>query len=132
MTNRFRRRRHVCAMTMTTTSRFRGLCLLAASLMAGAAASAKDIGSNLTLDSAALPGGLLCRVMPEKPELGFDLRFHAAYQVILPLKELAEVGSPLKVTITVTPRASEEPAEFVRWFRIPDFPQKNDWECSVG
>src|SRR5580658_6721062 len=32
---------------------------------------------------------LPCTIIPSKPALGFDLRFHAGYQVTVPLKELA-------------------------------------------
>src|ERR1700684_1140817 len=32
---------------------------------------------------------LPCTVTPSKPALGFDLKFHAGYQVTVPLKELA-------------------------------------------
>jgi hypothetical protein len=47
-------------------------------------------------DLAVLEGeqrkDLPCTVTPSKPALGFDLKFHAGYQVTVPLKELA--GAP--------------------------------------
>ena len=122
MTCQSRHRTYVIGMPIAIVWRLRGFCLLAISLMAGPAAGAKEIGRNLTRDSAAPSASLPCRVTPEKPDLGFDLRFHAAYHIRLPLKELDEVGSPVKVTITVTPARTEEAAEFVRWFRIPNIP----------
>src|SRR5690242_9060516 len=47
-------------------------------------------------DLAVLEAGeqrkdLICTVTPSKPALGFDLRFHAGYEVTIPLKEL--IGS---------------------------------------
>src|ERR1700676_3344902 len=51
-----------------------------------------------------------CQVTPDKPSLGFDLRFHADYRVRVPLKVLADVGGWLQVVVRVTPAAnSEEP-----------------------
>src|ERR1051326_2603269 len=44
-----------------------------------------------------------CTVVPSKPELGFDLRFHTSYSVTIPLKDLAGSGDQLRVLIRVTP-----------------------------
>src|ERR1700730_5518808 len=33
-----------------------------------------------------------CQVTPDKPSLGFDLRFHSDYHVTIPIKLLADVG----------------------------------------
>src|SRR4051812_37388451 len=40
---------------------------------------------------------LPCVVTPVKPQLGFDLKFHAGYEVSVPLKELA--GSENQLTM---------------------------------
>ena len=37
-----------------------------------------------------------CEVSPITPELAFDLRFHAGYQVSIPLKELAGNGNQVR------------------------------------
>src|SRR5712691_7806451 len=51
---------------------------------------------------------LSCQVTPDKPSLGFDLRFHSDYRVTVPIKVLADVGGWLQVVIRVTPAASRE------------------------
>ena len=40
------------------------------------------------LESGEQRKDLPCTVTPSKPTLGFDLKFHAGYQVTVPLKEL--------------------------------------------
>jgi len=47
-----------------------------------------------TSDAAILEAGearkdIPCTVTPVKPQLGFDLKFHAGYDVMVPLRELA-------------------------------------------
>jgi hypothetical protein len=59
------------------------------------------------LESAESRTDLACKVSPAKPGLGFDLRFHALYEVSIPLKELAGSGDQLRVLVRVTP--VEEP-----------------------
>src|SRR6266702_3566436 len=46
---------------------------------------------------------LPCNVTPSKPVLGFDLRFHAGYDVNVPLKELAGSDNLLTMVFRVTP-----------------------------
>jgi len=59
------------------------------------------------LESAEPRTDLACEVTHHKPEVAFDLRFHVAYRVTLPLKELSGSGDQLRVLIRVTP--SEKP-----------------------
>src|SRR5574341_1756697 len=49
------------------------------------------------LESEEKRTDLPCVVFPLKPELAFDLRFHAGYRVTIPLKELAGNGDQLRV-----------------------------------
>lgn len=62
---------------------------------------------------------LPCVVTPIKPFLGFDLRFHAGYEVTVPLKELA--GSEDLLSIIFRVRAGEDgvPVYFSQKFRVP-------------
>ena len=55
------------------------------------------------LESAEHRTDIPCEVSSVKPELAFDLRFHAAYRVVIPLKDLAGNGDQLRVLIRVTP-----------------------------
>lgn len=63
---------------------------------------------------------LPCNVTQRKPDLGFDLRFHAGFDVSVPLSEL--VGDPqiLTVVFRVTPTGSgDHTANFVQHFMVP-------------
>ena len=58
-------------------------------------------------DMAVLEAGeprkdLVCTVNPTKPVLGFDLRFHAGYEVTIPLKEMAGSENLLNIVFRVT------------------------------
>ena len=76
-------------------------------------------------DMAVLEAGetrkdLPCNVTPVKPQLGFDLRFHAGYEVAVPLKELA--GSENLLTIIFRVSSSnhkDEPIYFSHRVRVP-------------
>lgn len=62
-----------------------------------------------------------CTVTDRKPELGFDLRFHAGYDVTLPMNELAGSGELLTIVFRVYPQ--NEPrhaAYFVQHFHVPE------------
>jgi len=63
---------------------------------------------------------LPCSVNPVKPALGFDLRFHAGYEVGIPLKNLAGAENQLTMIFRVTPEAPKgEPAYFVQRVHVP-------------
>lgn len=63
---------------------------------------------------------LPCTVTPEKPVLGFDLRFHAGYDVTVPLKDLAGSDNQLTVLFRVTSGTrKDDPAYFVQHIRVP-------------
>ncbi len=63
---------------------------------------------------------LPCEVSPIKPVLGFDLRFHAGYEVSVPLKDLAGSENTLTMLFRVIPeRRPEDPIYFVHRMRVP-------------
>lgn len=76
-------------------------------------------------DMAVLSAGeirkdLPCVVNPIKPLLGFDLRFHAGYDVSVPLKELAGGDNILTMVFRVYPENHpERPAYFSHRMRVP-------------
>src|ERR1700685_4360095 len=43
----------------------------------------------VVLESDETRKDIPCTIAPQKPELGFDLRFHGGYQVTVPLRELS-------------------------------------------
>ncbi len=76
-------------------------------------------------DLAVLESGdqrkdLPCTVTPSKPILGFDLKFHAGYQVSLPLRELAGEENLLNVVFRVAPEDHpDDPVYFTQRLRVP-------------
>jgi hypothetical protein len=76
-------------------------------------------------DLAVLEAGearkdLACTVTPSKPALGFDLRFHAGYDVIVPLRDLAGSENSLNILFRVTPQNQpDRPIYFTQRIRVP-------------
>jgi len=63
-------------------------------------------------DMAALEAGeqrkdLACTVTPEKPLLGFDLKFHTGYTLEIPFRELEGPGNTLSILFRVIPKAGQ-------------------------
>lgn len=81
-------------------------------------------------DMAVLEGGdvrkdLPCNVTPAKPMLGFDLRFHAGYEVTVPLKELSGSENLLTILFRVTPsNHKDEPMYFTQRVRVPSIEEE--------
>ena len=72
------------------------------------------------LESAEQRKDLPCTVTPSKPVLGFDLKFHAGYQVTVPLKELAGTENALNIVFRVAPDTHpDEPVYFTQHLRVP-------------
>ena len=51
---------------------------------------------------------LACTVTPNKPELGFDLRFHGGFDVSVPLNELSGSENQLTILFRVIPDSHKE------------------------
>src|ERR1700683_1914980 len=63
---------------------------------------------------------LPCNVTPSTPALGFDLRFHAGYQVSVPLKELAGNENAINIVFRVSLQDHrDEPVYFTQHLRVP-------------
>jgi len=63
---------------------------------------------------------LPCTVIPSKPNIGFDLRFHAGFEVSVPLRELAGGDNLLTILFRVTPDShKDEPVYFSQRVRVP-------------
>jgi len=63
---------------------------------------------------------LPCTLTPVKPVLGFDLRFHAGYEITVPLRELSGNGDMLTVIFRVAPgTAKDSPIYFNQKFTVP-------------
>jgi hypothetical protein len=77
-------------------------------------------------DLAVLEAGetrkdLACTVTPAKPTLGFDLRFHAGYEVTIPLKDLGGAGeNALNILFRVERQEHrDQPVYFAQHIRVP-------------
>jgi hypothetical protein len=79
----------------------------------------------LTSDAAVLETeetkrDLPCTVTQVKPILGFDLRFHTGYDIVLPLRELAGEGDLLTIVFKVTSNnAADAPSYFSQKYNVP-------------
>ena len=61
-----------------------------------------------------------CSVSPVKPALGFDLKFHAGYDVTLPMADLAGAENLLTILFRVIPVSHpERPTYFFQRIRVP-------------
>ena len=96
-------------------------------------------GLNLmNTDLAVLEAGdvrkdLPCTVTPVKPVLGFDLRFHAGYEVTVPLKDLAGTENKLTILFRVRPENhKDEPVYFVQHIHVPSIEDDAKGDATLG
>jgi len=76
---------------------------------------------------------LNCTVTPEKPILSFDLKFHAGYDVTIPLKDLAGTENQLTILFRITPDSSKgEPTFFVQHVRVPLIEEEAKGEATLS
>jgi hypothetical protein len=72
------------------------------------------------LESQEVRKDLPCTVTPVKASLGFDLKFHAGYEVNLPLREIAGSENSLTMLFRVTPdNHKDEPVFFTQKYSVP-------------
>jgi hypothetical protein len=69
------------------------------------------------LEAREIRKDIPCTVTPVKPALGFDLKFHAGYDVSIPLKDLAGSDNALTVVFRVAPDQKPDDAVYFsqRW-----------------
>lgn len=64
---------------------------------------------------------LPCTVNPVKPVLGFDLRFHAGYDITVPLREIAGESDLLTIIFRVSSAADKDtPFYFSQKYTVPE------------
>src|SRR5690348_676074 len=72
------------------------------------------------LESQDVRKDLPCTVTPVKPALGFDLKFHAGYEVSVPLRELAGSENTLTMLFRLTPEnRKDEPIYLTQKYTVP-------------
>jgi len=88
---------------------------------AGPSGAVRILGTDLAILEVEEPRkDLPCLVTPAKPVLGFDLRFHAGYEVSVPLRELAGSENLLTMIFRVTPEDQKEVSHyFVQRVKVP-------------
>ena len=85
------------------------------------------------LDTEDTKKDLPCTVTQVKPQLGFDLRFHAGYDITLPLREVAGSGDLLTIVFKVTPDASKDsPIYFSQRYTVPDIETDAKGDAYLG
>ena len=77
------------------------------------------------LESGEARKDLPCTVTPVKPQVGFDLRFHAGYEVAVPLRELSGSDNMLTILFRVVPdNHKDEPIYFSQKVRVPSIEEE--------
>ncbi|HEY1759928.1 MAG TPA: acetyltransferase [Bryobacteraceae bacterium] len=73
------------------------------------------------LETREVRKDLACTVTPDKPELGFDLRFHGGFDVSVPLSELSGPENQLTILFRVTPDLhKDQPRYFFQHIHVPE------------
>jgi hypothetical protein len=89
-------------------------------------------------DMAVLEAGeprkdLPCAVVPNKPLLGFDLRFHSGFDVGIPMKDLAGSENLLTILFRVfAENHQDEPRYFVQRVRVPEIAEDAKGDAYVA
>jgi len=107
---------------------------LAQSHLSGVGESVYLVNTDLAaLESQTPRKDLPCEVKPADTTLGFDLRFHAGYDVTIPLKELAADDNVLNMLFRVTPLADpENPVYFIQYVRVPPLEKRANGESTLS
>jgi hypothetical protein len=75
---------------------------------------------------------LPCAVTPVKALVGFDLRFHAGYEVTVPLRELAGSENLLTILFRVTNESNkEDPIYFSQRIRVPSIDEESKGDAYL-
>ena len=90
-------------------------------------------GDLAVLEAQDVRKDLPCTVTPVKPVLGFDLRFHASYEVNVPLKDLAGTENKLTIIFRVTPdNHKDDPVYFVQHVHVPSIEEDAKGDATLG
>ena len=95
-------------------------CLVAQEIMAPSGGLVRLMPSDgAILESTENRKDLPCTVTPDKPALGFDLKFHVIYEVSVPIKELVGAENQLTMVFRVTPENHSQGSYFSQHFQVP-------------
>jgi hypothetical protein len=107
---------------------------VAQTLLTGVGSTVHLVNDDMAMLEAQIPRkDLPCEVKPADPSLGFDLRFHAGYDVTIPLKELVGSGNLLTMLFRVTPSADpDRRVYFTQNVRVPEIEENAGGESTLG
>jgi hypothetical protein len=84
------------------------------------------------LESQDVRKDLPCTVSPVKPTLGFDLKFHAGYEVNVPLRDLAGSENTLTMLFRITPdNHKDDPVFFTQKYNVPSIEENAKGEAYL-
>src|SRR5580698_8743396 len=108
--------------------------LFGQSQLAGTGGGSLMMNTDLAvLEAQDVRKDLPCTVTPIKPVLGFDLRFHAGYEVNVPLKELSGTENKLTILFRVTADShKDDPTYFVQHVHVPSIEEEAKGEATLG
>ncbi len=92
----------------------------------------------LPSDTAALESNearhdLPCVVTPRKADIGFDLRFHAGYDVTVPIRELEGTEDLLTIVFRVYEGQNKDKAAYFRQHvKVPAIPEDAKGDATLG
>ena len=97
------------------------LPLCAQTILSSSSGPVHLMGGDLAvLEAQEVRKEITCGVTPEKPALGFDLRYHAGFSITVPLKELSGEENSLSILFRVTPLDhAGEPTYFIQRYSVP-------------
>src|SRR5215471_70948 len=84
------------------------------------------------LESQEARKDLPCTVTPVKPAVGFDLKFHAGYEVTVPLREMAGSENTLTMLFRITPENhNDDPVNFTQKYNVPSIEENAKGEAYL-
>lgn len=103
-------------------------------ILPGVGRSVHIVNEDMAILESQIPRkDLPCEVKAVNPTLGFDLRFHAGYDILIPLKGLAGDGNVLKMLFRVAPAADpESPVYFQDSVNVPSIEENAGGQSVVG
>jgi len=95
-------------------------CLSAQEIMAPTGGLVRLMPSDAAiLESTENRKDLPCTVVPDKPALGFDLKYHVGYEVSVAIRDLVGADNQLTMLFRVTPENQRDGIYFSQHFQVP-------------
>ncbi len=89
-------------------------------------------GDETILDTKDPRQDIPCKVTPEKPELGFDLKFHTHFEISIPMQELRGGEDLLTMLFRVTPVLHpDNPSYFIEKISVPKLDERVGGDASL-